>query len=142
MCVRLRAAGWQVWRLDAEMTWHDAAMTRLAQWWKRSVRAGHAFAEGAALHGAPPERHWVRERNRALLWGAGLPAAAVLGGLLWPPAFLLLLAWPAQVIRLAPRLGWARAGFLVLGKAAEAQGALGYHLRRLAGRRSGLIEYK
>src|SRR5262249_3908521 len=25
LCVRLRAAGWRVWRLDAEMTIHDAA---------------------------------------------------------------------------------------------------------------------
>ncbi|MFE1817307.1 glycosyltransferase family 2 protein, partial [Metapseudomonas otitidis] len=27
LCVRLRAQGWKVWRLDAEMTLHDAAMT-------------------------------------------------------------------------------------------------------------------
>ena len=29
LCVRLRAAGWRIWRLDAEMTLHDAAITRL-----------------------------------------------------------------------------------------------------------------
>ena len=40
MCVRLRAAGWEIWRVDAEMTLHDAAMTRFGQWWKRNVRAG------------------------------------------------------------------------------------------------------
>ena len=40
MCVRLRAAGWTVQRIDAEMTLHDAAMTRFSQWWKRSVRSG------------------------------------------------------------------------------------------------------
>ena len=61
LCVRLRRACWRVLRIDADMTLHDAAMTRLAQWWKRAKRAGHAYAEGAALHGAPPERHWVRE---------------------------------------------------------------------------------
>src|SRR5262249_13947583 len=38
LCVRLRAAGWRIWRLDAEMTLHDAAMTRFAQWWWRTVR--------------------------------------------------------------------------------------------------------
>ena len=69
LCVRLRAAGWEIWRLDAEMTLHDAAMTRFSQWWKRMRRGGHAFAEGAALHGAPPERHFVSETRRALVWG-------------------------------------------------------------------------
>ena len=57
LCVRLRQAGWYIWRLDAEMTSHDAQISRLSQWWKRTMRAGHAFAEGAALHGAAPERH-------------------------------------------------------------------------------------
>lgn len=57
LCVRLRQAGWKVWRIDREMTLHDAAMTRVGQWWKRTRRGGHAFAEGAAMHGAPPERH-------------------------------------------------------------------------------------
>ena len=39
LCVRLRAAGWRIWRLDAEMTVHDAAMTRFGQWWRRAIRA-------------------------------------------------------------------------------------------------------
>lgn len=69
MCLRMRQAGWTIWRLDAEMTAHDAQITRISQWWKRTKRAGHAFAEGAALHGAPPERHWVSETRRALIWG-------------------------------------------------------------------------
>ncbi len=61
LCVRLRQAGWKIWRLVEEMTLHDAAMNRFSQWWKRSVRAGYAFAEGAAIHGAPPVGHWVEE---------------------------------------------------------------------------------
>ena len=32
LCFRLRAAGWRVWRLDAEMTLHDAAMIHFSQW--------------------------------------------------------------------------------------------------------------
>ena len=147
LCQRLRRAGWQVWRLDAGMTLHDAAMTRLSQWWKRSRRAGHAFAEGAALHGAGPDRHWVAETRRALVWGAVLPGVAVLGAMLHPAALALLLAWPAQVLRLARRWGggraaWERALFTVLGKLPEAQGALGFYLGRITGRRRGLIEYK
>lgn len=142
MCVRLRAAGWTIRRLDCEMTWHDADMTRFGQWWRRSRRAGHAYAEGAALHGAPPERHWRVETRRALLWGAALPALALAGALLHPAALLLLLVYPAQVLRLSRRMGMTRAAFTVLGKFPEAIGALGYLANRLGRRQARLIEYK
>ena len=55
LCVRLRANGWKVWRLAEEMTLHDATMTRFGQWWRRTLRGGYAFAEGASLHGAAPD---------------------------------------------------------------------------------------
>jgi hypothetical protein len=126
------------------MTLHDAALTQLSQWWKRNKRAGHAYAEGAALHGAPPERHGVKATNSALIWGAGLPLVAVLLGVLVSPWFFaLLLAWPVQVGRLALRDGeWTQAFFVTLGKLPEAQGALEYKWNRLRGIRGGLIEYK
>lgn len=144
LCLRLGRNGGQVWRIDAEMTLHDAAITRLGQWWKRTKRAGHAFAEGAARHGAGPERHWVVETRRALIWGLFVPLLALVLALLWHPAGLLvLLAWPAQVVRLALRTGdWPAAFFAVLGKLAEAQGALGYWWGRMTSRRSKIIEYK
>lgn len=150
LCLRLRAAGWRIERLDAEMTWHDAAMTRLPQWWRRCRRAGHAFAEGSMLHGAAPERHWVRETRRAVMWGLVLPMAiAVALSFSAAMAAVLMLAYPAQVFRLALRGGigrrdaWQQAFFAVLGKFAEAQGVLGHALCRLRGkRRVALIEYK
>ena len=142
LCLRLRRAGGEVWRIDAEMTLHDAAMTRFGQWWQRSRRAGHAFAEGAWRYGRAPEKHWLRETRRALIWGAGVPVVALVAGLIHPAGLLLLLAWPLQMARLAPRMGWRTAFFTVLGKLPEAQGALGFFLGRLIGRRRGLIEYK
>ena len=143
LCVRLRAKGWEVWRLDAEMTLHDAALTRFGQWWQRTRRGGHAFAEGAALHGAPPERHCVPELRRLILWGVALPLATVLGAVITPWALLLLLAWPAQMLRLRLRgLPWDRAVFLTLSKLPEAQGALTYLASRIMRTRAGLIEYK
>jgi hypothetical protein len=117
-------------------------MTRVGQWWNRSRRGGYAYAEGAALHGAPPERHWVAETRRALLWGAAQPLAALLGLLVTPWAALLLLAYPLQVLRLNRQFGWERALFLTLGKMPEAVGALEYYLARLTRRRVELIEYK
>jgi GT2 family glycosyltransferase len=148
LCLRLRRKGGQIWRIDAEMTLHDAAMTRFSQWWRRSHRAGHAFAEGAALHGASPERHWVTETRRSLLWGLGVPLAAALAALVHPSGALILLLWPLQIARLALRWGdQGRAGaeaavFTVLGKVPEGLGVLGYWWGRLRGRRRGLIEYK
>ncbi|MDO9637166.1 MAG: glycosyltransferase [Pseudotabrizicola sp.] len=142
LCLRLRRAGGTVWRIDAPMTLHDAALLRFGQWWRRTVRSGHAFAEGAALHGAGPERHWVAEHRRALLWGVAGPLAVVAAGLVHPLGWALVLAYPAQVIRLAQREGWSWAVLIVVGRFAEARGALGYHLNRLLGRRRGLIEYK
>lgn len=143
LCLRLRRAGWTIWRLDAEMTWHDADMTRFGQWWQRSKRAGHAFAEGAALHGAPPERHWVVETRRALFWGAGLPVIVLLLALIWSPwALLLLLVYPAQIARLTLRRDLPWAVLTTLGKFAEAQGVLLYHYRQITGATRRLIEYK
>lgn len=149
MCLRLRAAGWRVWRLNHNMTWHDAAMFRFGQWWKRNLRSGHAFAEGAHLHGASADRHWVRECCSALAWGLVLPVAIVVLALAGAPhALWLLAAYPLQVVRLAlhgrrsRRENWWRAFFLVLGKFPEMAGILTYHLRRLKGGEHRLIEYK
>jgi GT2 family glycosyltransferase len=75
LCVRLRAAGWRIHRIDEEMTTHDAAITRMGQWWRRVVRSGYAFAQGAHLHGAPPEKLWVWESRRAWVWGMLVPVA-------------------------------------------------------------------
>lgn len=144
LCVRLRQAGWRIHRLDAEMTLHDAAMFRFAQWWSRSKRAGHAFAEGAWLHGAPPERHWVREAARAIGWGGLLPMAVLVAlpsGQLF--GLVLLLAYPVQMVRLRKMPGgWTSAFFLVLGKFPEFFGVMQWASSRIRRTRSGLIEYK
>jgi len=149
LCFRLRAGGWRVWRLEQEMALHDAAMTRFVQWWKRTKRAGYAFAEGAALHGRSQERYSVRESHSAWLWALGVPfftlvclAFAGLAGL------LALAAYPLQVIRLAvrgdrsPRENWLRAAFLVLGKFPEMLGQLEFLTHRRFGEQSRVIEYK
>ena len=149
LCVRLRANGWKVWRLAEEMTLHDAAMTRFGQWWRRTLRGGHAFAEGAFLHGAAPEKHWLRESRRAWFWGLGVPLATVIAMLMvgWS-GLLLLLVYPLQVVRLArrgdrsPRENWLLALFLVLGKFPEMLGQAKFLLNRFGTGKTALIEYK
>ncbi len=149
LCVRLRAAGGTVWRLGLDMTLHDAAMTRWKQWWRRSVRAGHAFAEGAWLHGAPPERHFVAETRRALLWGAALPLVLLVLTLARPALAWLWLVYPLQWLRVALMLRrqhrplpWTQSAFFLQGRFAEAAGALRFWWGRTMERRSALIEYK
>ena len=55
-CIRVRRQGWKILMLDAPMASHDAAITSFAQWWRRNRRAGHAYAQVAALHGGGDER--------------------------------------------------------------------------------------
>jgi glycosyltransferase involved in cell wall biosynthesis len=151
LCVRLRQQGWLIRRIDAEMTLHDAQMMHFGQWWNRSVRAGHAYVEGAWLHGREAEHHWVRESLSIGLWGILLPCLAL--GLAWPTqgrSVFLLLAYPAMASRifmkLRQKLDTHSAIFYalscVIGKFAQSTGALKFLYHRLSGNHSTLIEYK
>jgi len=150
MCVRLRQAGWRIFRLESPMTLHDAAIYRFSQWWKRSMRAGYGFAQGAALHGAPPERHAILETRRSWIWGLGIPLAAlVLAPLIGWRSTIVLIAYPVQVVRLSARgrrpsarENWSRAVALVLSKFPEMVGQAKFHLDRIRRAQSRLIEYK
>ena len=144
MCFRMRHKGWRIQRLDAEMTLHDAAMTKISQWWKRCSRAGYAYALGASLHGASDEQYRIVETRRAVLWGAVLPVAIILLALIVSPWLLaLVLIWPAQILRMRLKgLQWDQAIFLTLSKFPEAQGVVQLWRDLVTGRRRGLIEYK
>lgn len=152
LCVRLRAEGWKVTRLDAEMTRHDLAMTRFGQWWRRNVRAGHASAESAARHGHRAERPGVRPTLSNAVWGLGLPIACLV--LAWPThglSLLGMLGYPVIATRAARgrmRRGTPMGQSALFGvscavsKFPQSIGAFRYLSGRLVGRRSGLIEYK
>ncbi|MGY3346686.1 MULTISPECIES: glycosyltransferase family 2 protein [unclassified Bradyrhizobium] len=149
LCVRLRAAGWTIWRIEAEMTRHDAAMTRFGQWWRRNVRSGYAFALGRSAHGAAPEQLWVWESRRAWFWGIWLPLACALAVIAFGAGGLaLLLIYPLQMVRRIPRQKGAlrdRIGFAaleLLGRFAEGIGQLRFAADRLFKERSQIIEYK
>lgn len=153
LCVRLRQQGWKILRLDAEMTLHDAQMTRWNQWWKRMLRAGHAYAEGAWLHGQSPQRHWVKESKSIWLWGLFIPLLALV--LAFPThelSLLLLLGYPYLTYRIyryytqqrnySNRDSALYALSCVLGKFPQLQGQMQFHFNRLLGRRRTLVEYK
>ncbi len=152
LCLRLRARGWKVLRTNEEMAVHDAAMTRMGQWWRRAVRCGHAYAQGAWLHGSSPQRHYVRETRRAWTWGFLIPLVAVSAA--WPSGgmtLLLLLFYPAQfcwVYRQARRRplprGYAAAyaASCVFSKFAEVYGIWKFGIRQLRGAPMQLIEHR
>ena len=152
MCIRLRQKDWKIRRIDADMTLHDAAMTQFGQWWKRSIRGGWAIAEGAAMHGSPPESYKVKERFSGWLWGLILPLLAI--GFAWWTSglsLLLLLGYPILMGRIyryrlqyGDDMNDARlyAFFCVLSKFPQFIGQIKYQITRWLGQQVKLIEYK
>jgi glycosyltransferase involved in cell wall biosynthesis len=145
LCARLRAVGWQIWRLDAPMTVHDAAMDRFSQWWKRAMRSGYGYAQvwhktrGAHGHGL-----YGRELARAVAWIVGVPLVALAAALACGPLGLLLapLLWALQLARLGLRHGGVKGAHLLLSKAAECLGAVCYAQAAVLRRQKRAIYYK
>lgn len=148
LCVRLRESGWKVWRLDAEMTLHDAAMKRLGQWWVRCVRSGYGFSEVSRLHKNSPFRIWAGAVPSALFWGLLLPIWIILGGFLYPLFLCVALIYPLQICRIAIRRGitlpgtWPYAILTLVGKFAQSQGIAKFYWFLSRGQAAELIEYK
>ena len=151
LCVRLRQKEWKILRIDAEMTLHDAQMLHFSQWWKRALRAGHAYAEGAWMHGRGTG-HWRRASWSIWFWGFYLPLLAL--GLAWPShglTLLLLVGYPVLASRIflkqrrqniCTQHAALYALSCVVGKFAQIGGTLGFLRTRLLGTKSTLIEYK
>jgi GT2 family glycosyltransferase len=152
LCLRLRRAGWRIERIDAEMTWHDAQMTRLKQWFKRSERAGHAFAEVSWRDRHADDPYWQKEARRIPLYGAVVPAVSV--GLALPTLGLslgLLSAFPYAGVRAyadarargrSPEDSAVWAVSCAAGRVPELVGWARFHAGRLRDKRSEIIEYK
>ena len=134
MCHRLRLQGWRIYRLDAEMTLHDAAITRFSQWWKRARRAGYAFAAVSWLHRQSEIKIWQKEVARATVWGLLLPLLTLIGlfkgstlfvllpVLLYGYLFFKLQRFAQQT--LGADISRQYAGYMVLIKFAEVSGIL------------------
>ncbi len=153
LCVRLRQAGGKILRINTEMTMHDAQITRFGQWWKRSLRAGHAYAEGSWLHGRTPQQHWVKESRSIWFWGLLLPLLAIATTpLTFSLSILLLLTAYASLIYKVYKHTLQRGFksedallyslFCLLGKFPQVQGQIQFHISRLLKRQRTLVEYK
>ncbi len=131
------------------MTLHDAAMTRFGQWWRRAMRGGYAYALGAHLHGAPPERHYILQSRRAQVWGIYIPIVCLLVGAIFGPwGWLAFLVYPLNILRKMSALrGSLReramlAWFFTIVHFPESLGQIKFLADRMFGRQSRLIEYK
>ena len=147
-CVRVRKAGARVHRLPIPMTHHDADMTRFSQWWQRAVRSGHGFEQVGDLH---PE-HFIRERRRVRLFGAILPFLAIVGAVLFPWLFLVvLLIYLASFVRtfeglykdgLSLKSALHHGALIFLSKFPNLIGGMRYWKRKRRGWDMEIIEYK
>jgi GT2 family glycosyltransferase len=149
--VRLWLAGHSVIKIDRDMAVHDAGMTRFSEWWKRSVRAGHALAQRYALNGRTSLKDCRRELISAVLWGFFVPAVTI--ALLAPTRGLsllllggyALLAW--RIYRHYVRSGVSGADaalaarFMIVSKFANFIGVLRFCVNWLRGS-FRIIEYK
>ena len=147
-CLRLNAQGKCV-RLPQDMTLHDANMTRFGQWWRRAMRAGHAYAHLESLH----KGHARREIFRALVYALAMPIFALFFLILWPLGFLAVVGvYLASYLRTVGGLvkneglrrprAYHHGLFLTLSKFPNLIGMATFGLRRLRGRQMQIIEYK
>jgi len=147
MCVRLKEKGWSIWRLPAEMTTHDAAISRFAQWWRRTVRSGYGYAQVAWLHRRSSS---VSKRSvlSATLWGGILPVVICLGSFTYPLVIGTASLYPAQMCRIATKRGismrksWLYAMFMLVAKFAEFNGMIWFVISSLRPKISNGIDYK
>ena len=151
LCLRLRLKGWKIWRLDRDMTLHDAAMKRFGQWWRRAIRSGYGSAAVYWLHHAtivPGPALYGRETKSAIFWGGILPAIILGAYFVRPDLLFLAVIYPLQMGRIAFRRSifmpksWAYAFFTMLAKFAAFYGILKYLWHCSTGRLVRPIEYK
>ncbi len=159
LAMRLRKKGWRLRRIDAEMGFHDADITRFIQWWKRTRRTGHAYGELAYRHPDARNPNWPRTIQSIIFWGGVMPLAligtvtlAIFASIYWWLfAGLVILPWPIRVLQIALRklragldlkLAGSAGALFMIGKIPQLIGFTEYHRNRLMGRASRLIEYK
>lgn len=148
LCYRIRQGNGKIARLDADMTYHDAAISRFAEWAKRSQRSGYAYALGALMHGLGSERFKVRETVRICFWSGLLPFSLLASFTVSEVFSLLLIVYPIQILRIAlkekaaPDIRWSVAFYTVLGQFFEFKGVLKCWVDSFKKRDRTIIEYK
>lgn len=151
LCFRLRQKKWKIWRIAASMTIHDAAITEVSSWWKRTKRSGYAYAFGYYLHGGSKEKHCRKVSLRIWIWALFLPLIILVLGSFNLFFFLLFLIYPFQILRImkniqhkvkSKRIAFYYGFFNVLGKWPELMGQIRFYWNFFLDRSHRIIEYK
>jgi len=156
LCQRLIQKGWKLVRLDCDMAWHDLAMNRFGQWWRRQMRTGYGGLDVARRFGLAG---FIRNNWRARFWsvwpflvlmtgvfaavsgGAGSIVAVMSVAMLWPLQ-LGRIAWRSWRNGQPPDIAIAYGYFTMLSFWPQMFGQIKYALDRFIGRGPCLIEYK
>jgi len=155
LCRRMRARGYTILHIDHPMTGHDLQITRWSQYWKRALRAGHAYAEVSERYRGSSDPSWAFERKGNLIRGSFWPLSLViviLASIRF--GFLPLVLWLALLLLLSVRSAWKarwKEGnpwtLLLYGIHSQLQhapilvGQLQYEVNKRQGRTPKLIEY-
>ncbi len=68
---RIRLKGWRIRQLGVNMTYHDLAMTRISQYFKRAYRSGYGFAAVIDRFSSTSCSFWKKEFRRIVVRGGG-----------------------------------------------------------------------
>jgi GT2 family glycosyltransferase len=152
LCYRLRQKSWKIYRLDHNMVYHDAAIHKFSQWWKRAIRSGHAYAQGVALYGAEKENFRIKDSARIWGWALIFPAVALSLSIWVSPWWsLLFMIYALQWLRVSKsinrnlqnwRLSFLYSFFNIISKWPQLYGQLFFITNRLSGKNHMIIEYK
>jgi cellulose synthase/poly-beta-1,6-N-acetylglucosamine synthase-like glycosyltransferase len=106
LCRRLRARGYRIVHIDSPMTGHDLNMTRFSQYWRRAVRAGHAYAELAIRFRSTTDPMWSQESRRNLRTGVFWISWPFIVLLFATLRSLWIIPWLALLPVLSARSAW------------------------------------
>ncbi len=157
MCQRIRTRGYTILHIKQVMTKHDLAINSFSQYWQRTERGGHAYAEVSTMVQDTAIPLWQRESSKNIfnasalvgLFGIGLVMSLFLTA--WWPLLLSVGLFALLSVRSAWRARWKSTNKLTLflyGFHSQFQhipiafGQLSYFYHRWRGKRRRLIEYK
>ena len=157
LCRRIRALGYTIKHVNRPMTGHDLAIRRFAQYWRRALRTGYAYAEVSERFKHTDLPLWREQARGNRVRGTVLSVLTVsaLSG-----AIALRMVWPLLVataiiaglaVRTASRSKWRSSNLatrLAFGLHSHFVqipilfGQLRYFYYRATGKTAQLIEYK
>ena len=157
LCQRIRAQGKVILHIDQPMTLHDLAMTQFKAYWRRALRAGHAYAEVSQRMKNTAFPLWQHDCYRNAIHAmvliglllVSVLCTAITGSIL--AIVGLLLAYTFLIVRSAYKARWRNAPAFTLlfygihshfQQIPIACGQLSYWYHRFRNEQQGLIEYK